>query len=422
MGIVYIYIFATVRYIKNCYSMETNGNDEPKEGLFKLGFVLNLWKDDSPINRLSVITGQEVTKEQLDEWVESPDCNIEHYNGSGYTQSSEGTKVTRDSAKYITFNTWLQDKDGNEIIGWFTRGARGFQGIEWGTSEDFRFRTSSLIGKMAFDTLKRSNTFVKKVAETIMPETWEFKNKTGSKTSLPILRSYLRHEVDRLFYEAGVLKKENKIIYNSDSTMIWFNTNLLDVYGHDLHFVGTIVKIGDEMFIKDVEIAPSKVNLRRMGFDTSVEPDIPCFFSGIDEIIFHHEWDIDKDKDRYTHIIEERRARFPKRYQNEKPEALANKLDNAISLAQRIARRNYRFIVPIYYPRNKEISLVMPIYLEGGYSDQPDFGLILTPRPADRLYTMATILSLNEVYMDARLIAKPEEAWLKPEMIQGEEE
>ena len=71
----------------------------------------------------------------------------------------------------------------------------------------------------------------------------------------------------------------------------------------------------------------------------------------------------------------------------------------------------------MYYPTRQRIQLLMPIYLGTSYTSQPDFALVLTPHADERLYTPETILGLDEVYQDARLVAKPEESWLNPRII-----
>ena len=72
----------------------------------------------------------------------------------------------------------------------------------------------------------------------------------------------------------------------------------------------------------------------------------------------------------------------------------------------------------MYYPTQRRIQLLMPIYLATSYTSHPDFALVLTPHAQEKLYTPETILGLDEVYQDARLIAKPEESWLNPEIIE----
>ncbi len=66
--------------------------------------------------------------------------------------------------------------------------------------------------------------------------------------------------------------------------------------------------------------------------------------------------------------------------QSASSDELARKLDDTITFAVAIAQRNYKFIVPIYY-------------------------------------TPETILLLDAVYQNARLIAKPDDTWLYPDTI-----
>lgn len=143
----------------------------------------------------------------------------------------------------------------------------------------------------------------------------------------------------------------------------------------------------------------------------------PEFFKEVTEIVFHGDWEIDSNLERYSHIIEERLERFPDKYRSLDKGTLSTLLDNAIVFARKIAQRNYKFIVPMYYPRFNRIQLLMPIYLEMSISLQPDFALVLTPDSDYKLYIPETILGLEDVYQDARLIAKPDESWLNPEII-----
>ena len=93
---------------------------------------------------------------------------------------------------------------------------------------------------------------------------------------------------------------------------------------------------------------------------------------------------------------------------------LAKKLYDAIAYALAIAQRNYKYIVPIYYPRFDSISFLMPIFLEGTYNTYPDFALVLETDVENEIYIARTILDLESGYQDARLIAKPDESWLNP--------
>ena len=73
---------------------------------------------------------------------------------------------------------------------------------------------------------------------------------------------------------------------------------------------------------------------------------------------------------------------------------------------------NYRIAVPIYYPRSKSISLLLPLCLSNP-SSYADVALVVERMKSGR-YQGQTILTLDMAYCDARLICRPESEWLKP--------
>ena len=142
-----------------------------------------------------------------------------------------------------------------------------------------------------------------------------------------------------------------------------------------------------------------------------MNPEPPVFFSDVDEVIFNTSWDIDTNDNSLTHIIDKRIERFPQQYRGMSSYELAKKIDDAIGSAIAIAQRNYKYIVPIYYPRFDSISFLMPIFLNGLYSESPDFALVLQTDREHKIYIARTILDIESGYQDARLIAKPDESW-----------
>lgn len=370
-------------------------------------------------NIASVSQNEHITDANIFEFIIG---GVEYINGAGYKKFSNGDIVSSDTGKFARFRTILKNKSGNVIFIWFTKNAKGdYEGLNCGDENDFKEslsdRQSFFVGRMSFDSKEECNSFLKGLAEDAMDEPWEYKNRIDENFDCPILKSYLEHELNRLFYEDEQLHMANKIVFNRDNTKILFNTNLLDRFAHDLIIVGDVVVIGGKKCITDLQKAPSIQYLRQAGFD-NIQPISPEFFSDINEIVFHCDWDIDSNMAKYTHIIKQRIERFPEKYKCLDSSALSNKLDNAIQFAKKIAQRNYKFIVPMYYPSSNRIQLLMPIYLENSSNCQPDFALVLTPHPDEKLYTPETILGLEEVYQDARLIAKPDESWLNPQIIE----
>lgn len=211
--------------------------------------------------------------------------------------------------------------------------------------------------------------------------------------------------------------RKGKIVFSKDKKYVMFNTNLLDKYFHEVIIVGDSAYTDGEIHIKNPFRSTSRIKLRKMGFDENASALPPQFFEDVNEVIFQTSWEIDRDFDTFTHIIEDRRDRFPDDYHNMSTEELATKFDNAIDFAVALAQRNYKFIVPMYRPQEDKIQLLMPIYLTGTYSVRPDFALILTPDKELKMYDPETILPLDAAYQNARLIAKPEESWLNPKQI-----
>jgi hypothetical protein len=84
-------------------------------------------------------------------------------------------------------------------------------------------------------------------------------------------------------------------------------------------------------------------------------------------------------------------------------------------MAISMAKRNFKYIAPMYRPQKDCIQMLMPIYLSGSYREAPDFALVLTPD--NGIYIPETILPIDGAYQNARLIAMPDEAWLRPDTI-----
>ena len=396
------------------------------------------WEIKYPLKRMGFISPQslkqicesvkgnyDITIDNIDNFI---DGDVEFYNGAGHKQYDDGTPVNRQTAKFIKFKTTLKTEEGEPLYGWFKKKKKKgtFEGINWGEEEKFKdtreLNEATFIGRIRFKHIDAANKFLEDLAQKAMDEPWNFKEQI-SRFKNPILKSYIEYELGRLFYEHEKLNRENKIVYNSDKSKIVFDTNLLDKFGNEIWIMGDIITIDDNEHIENPEISPNILNLTKCGFNKNTSLLPPEYFTNIDEIIFHCEWYIDyKDIEKNNHIIEERRSRFPQRFKSLHTTELGLKLQSAIEFAKKIAQRNYKFIVPMYYPTRKDIQFLMPIYLDKIYSNHPDFALVLTPHKEEKIYTLETILALNEVYQDARLIAKPEQSWLNSDIINNNDE
>ena len=390
-----------------------------KNGLLKLGYVTNLKTSNAELNELLAEENQ-VNTMKMNALVDMAD--IVYLNKYGYAKKRSGEAVGQKDATYLYFETGLVSKTNDAIIGWFEKKGNDpvFRGVTWGSKSalDAKIRVSKMFhwGDLFFKNEEEGLAFLEDIAASTIPETWSFKNKPST-VNHPILKSYIENTFDVLKKEAERGAK-NKLVYSQDGRYLLFNTNLLDKFFHEILIVVEVrkQKDGSELLMNPRRVRKD-LELRKLGFAKDAHPEQPCFFENVEEVIYQPTWAIDKDFYKFTHIIEERKMRFPLEMQSALADELSRKLDDAIKFAVAIAQRNYKFIVPMYRPQTGKIQLLMPIYLKGTYSSKPDFALILTPDKENEYYIPETILPLDAVYQNARLIAKPDDTWLNPDTI-----
>ena len=393
------------------------------DGLFKFGFVANL-KNGVYIKELQEKlsdTDQDPTSDALRERANSAKVVLLNRHGYQITKDTngKGRLITENEARFKGFDTGYKQLDGKKIFGWFEKKDEdsAFEGVFWATEQELRayarLKTKATrsfrMGDLYFDGIDECQEFLDDISRNSIPtESWRYKNKP-SIINHPILKSYLT----ALFVR---LKKDNKVLKSTDGKYIIFNTNLLDKYFREMCVIAEVQEAeGLELYLHPKRTAiGERREFMKYGFDKDVRPEAPTFFSNVNEVVFNPSWDIDKPEENLEHIIEERIERFPLDMRCKPTEILAKKLSEAIDYAKKIAQRNYKYIVPIYYPKLNSISFLMPIFMGEVYNTSPDFALVLQPDTKNEMYVARTILDLETGYQDARLIAKPDESWLNP--------
>lgn len=92
---------------------------------------------------------------------------------------------------------------------------------------------------------------------------------------------------------------------------------------------------------------------------------------------------------------------------------IKNRIMDAINYAIKRVRWNFKTAIPIYYPGQKDISLLLPLAL---VDEKIDVALVLEATDSDA-YIAHTILTLQMAYTNARLITRPDSDWLTAERI-----
>lgn len=395
---------------------------EPKGyGLKKFGHISNFNAQMAQLNHLLQGTGVTLKGYEIDSLVDGlVATNLNSYGCDNYY----GSPIDEGHAAYKVIDIGKKTASGEDIVGLFFRNHKrhSFEGVTWTTRRGIKMEITLAskphIGNIVFTSKEILDTFLESVVNCAVPEPWNISGRINS-CKYPILKSYLENTFLKLCKEAEE-GKENKVVHSNDSQHILFNTNLPDTFGHDILLLADVRKKpnGEEYYENPRMLKSGIIGRRQSGFRDDAEPEPATFFDDVNEVIFQSSWLIDTNFDHLSHIIEDNRARFPKEYQAKSPAEVASALEKAIELAKRMAKRNFKYIAPMYRPQKNRIQLLMPIYLNGSYKQAPDFALVLTPE--NGIYVPETILPIEGAYQNARLIAMPDEAWLKPETIFNE--
>jgi cold shock CspA family protein len=288
------------------------------------------------------------------------------------------------------------------------------------------------------------------LARLALREDWAFGHDiSGARTPYPILRNFLINTFYKLYRDGEV-----KDVSYQGQNWASFNTGLVNELYDPIY----------ALFEKNTQ--PPRpwrfhsfccANIGRNGQilvkNFNPLPKVARYFGKVEEVIFDPDIDI---VPRYDHIIYDsiRRGRYPKAFLERHcprgidwvdPDSLSrdekiaffdsfqqkvqedartdrdirNRIQDAIELAVKRARWNFKTAIPTYYPRRGNISLLLPIALVS--DEKVDLALVVSRTNAGG-YSGETVYKLNWAYDHARLVCRPDSDWLTPEGTAGEEE
>lgn len=424
--------------------------DVSKSGLLGLGYIKNLTSVVADLNKISKAT---VDLGTLNSQITAA---YSAHNELCYEYDSAGNPTLRnfDDSKtymycigtgYFSANASPSFPD-EEIYACFTKSHDGkWLGVKFFTKYRLEnYLSTYRFGFIDFRNFSAANSFIIELEANLLPgEIWSFKEgniqSSRPKTKFDILQSYLQHVFDKLITEYcdATTKNYKKIIFSSDGKHALFNTGLLDKYARDIYLVGDIYnkRPNNTFTLSNPKIAPGIVDLaKQYNFVPAALrpfPDVVEFFHELDEIIYDADVEIDLSPEKMNHIIVDgaKRGRFPDKYialyEKEDFSSIASTLESAITNSKKIAKRNYKYVVPQYRSAKRgepsKIQFLMPIYLDRQYGQKPDFALVLNEEKlgTERFYIPETVLELAWAYNNARVICKPEDTWLNPTMIES---
>ena len=354
----------------------------------------------------------------------------------------------------IVFPTPLRDQDGG-VIHASVRPSSAENGLPWflnylgsGTLETRRQEPGRMLE--TFAQVGDWDLFLEQLAHTALPEDWAFGG-----TGYGVLKQYIQYT----FYR---LQLEDKVLISDDDTLAAFNTGLVDKHYDDLY----------ASFVPNEETGEGEPEWRFAGFCTAASrgagkrlvetfrplPQPPSYFERKEDLLFDLEKDLHVD---FHHIIIDNIHRLPLSFLQEEcggtaaaqrllgrirrarayerrdlydklrtvvdeNERLFNRIrsrmEDAIDLAKKQVRWNFRVAVPCFFPTRNAMSLMLPLDLD---DDQKTDTALVVELTRSGNYQGQTILTMRQAYIDARLICRPTGGdWLQvnPQSAEDEDE
>ena len=232
------------------------------------------------------------------------------------------------------------------------------------------------------------------------------------------LGAYIKTIMEKIMYEQSIAKGEhrgNGYILNEDKGKCIFNTGLIDKYGNDIYLIDLDNK-NNNLYEKEIRIVDSKVSAMQFGFNKEDVINMPKpikFYEDKSDLIFDgtiSEFDLG-DNGRLYHIIEERRIRFPEEYRDVSCDVLAEKIKSAINKAIRLSERDFKYVVPMYNLKMNKIQYLMPLHLGTSIEEPPELTIVVGKNRG--LYCVYTVLETDDAYDNARVLCRPDSAWLR---------
>lgn len=227
-----------------------------------------------------------------------------------------------------------------------------------------------------------------------MPEDWDYRLSPTGKN--PILVNYIHHTFSKVH-------SESKIEYSNCGDYCTFNIGLVTVNQEELF--GYLQKnknprAKSTWFFKGWR----KESDRDLEIFSKL-PDIPNYFSDSSDLIYDTKKALRINID---HIIRDNLVRFPDTIKVLDEHLVRNILSGTIEDAKKRIRRNYKTAIPQYY--EGKLQLLIPLCLQS--KSKADLALVIE-KGAEDTYRASTCLTLDMAMNNARLIAKPDDEWLK---------
>ncbi len=315
---------------------------------------------------------------------------------------------------------------------------------------DVASNSASAPGKMLerFAFLGSWQSFLDELANKALPEQWDFEGTSGKF----ILKRYIQYTFYRLHLE-------DKICVSEDNTFAAFNTGLVTPHYDDIYACfdanGNDGKFGTQWHFTEFCTAAGRGLGKKLVECFNPLPEPASYFERKEDLLFDLEKPIHTD---FEHIIFDNISRLPlsflkdecygvtdaldvvdaieksetwyekKKNYTELSDMIAensrlynrikNRIEDAIALAKKQVRWNFKTAIPSFFPTRNVMNLMLPLSLQDETSVDAALIVELTRSGS---YQGQTVLSLQQAYIDSRLLCRPNSEWLNSENIKADE-
>ncbi|HEY9810855.1 MAG TPA: DUF3825 domain-containing protein [Halomicronema sp.] len=230
-------------------------------------------------------------------------------------------------------------------------------------------------------------------------EKWDYQH-TPTSQKKPILRSYLNYTFRRLH-------EQDKIIFIEERA--FFNTGLVTENHEEIFAVFEKNRIPEKQEFCFKKFYKESHRLLRLCHPL---PERASYFNDPTNLIY----DIRLGEPRidYDHIINKNRDRIPEPYKSKDNDELYGYLELAVRRAIKRVKQNYKVAVPQYFWDRNASSGLLQLLLPLCLTPQSRADLALVINREGNVYTGETVLTIDDAYNNARLLAKPDTEWLEP--------
>lgn len=281
---------------------------------------------------------------------------------------------------------------------------------------------------------------IERLKNMALSERWTYSVEDENYPS-PILAKYLKWTFVKLM-------REDKILYSNNYAA--FNTGLVDKFYKPIYAVFDKNKFDKQPwhFIDFCVAGSSTVAARKLTDNFSHLPERASYILNYDDVIYDTSLPVDVN---WEHIILENIDRMPTELlrqvclgsfdvldpsrlnECEKPHyyeelrkfleanpmklsIISSMMGMAVETAKHRVAWNYKTAIPVYYPTDDSVHLILPLALNINEPDEISIALVMTKTPSGR-YRAVTIFTLDMAYSNARLVTKPSSDWLIAESI-----